>query len=183
MRPGSNMSRIATAEFQSTHPVWDATFKWINLPPYIDISIHASRMGCDTTRQHFKNHRQDFNPRIPYGMRPLDWTVGKRDESFQSTHPVWDATFAMADPDNTEGISIHASRMGCDPCRWLALGLAVDFNPRIPYGMRQSGMSDYIAEIIFQSTHPVWDATYPQFLSTYPQYISIHASRMGCDVR
>ena len=37
---------------------------------YQCISIHASRMGCDKTQQILGIRFSDFNPRIPYGMRP-----------------------------------------------------------------------------------------------------------------
>ena len=62
-------ARLAS-QFQSTHPVWDATIK-----PDLDftvgyVSIHAPRMGCDT------------------GRSSSSWLCWK----FQSTHPVWDAT-------------------------------------------------------------------------------------------
>ena len=56
-------------------------------------------------------------------------------------------------------ISIHASRMGCDPSQsrlWFSLS---NFNPRIPYGMRHVAWRD--ARLLVM--------------------ISIHASRMGCD--
>ena len=56
---------------------------------------------------------------------------------FQSTHPVWDATQAQ------------------DTQAWLD----ANFNPRIPYGMRQG-------HVLGVELQPV---------------ISIHASRMGCD--
>ena len=121
------------------------------------ISIHASRMGCDATSSP-ATRRNDFNPRIPYGMRHC--------EPFKSGK-VW------------------------------------YFNPRIPYGMRQLAACICVDPNRFQSTHPVWDATSNQqtmqfadiFQSTHPVWdathiaatecdvvlISIHASRMGCD--
>ena len=34
-------------QFQSTHPVWDATRQLVNVAVRCEISIHASRMGCD----------------------------------------------------------------------------------------------------------------------------------------
>ena len=99
--------------FQSTHPVWDATRANRTTGVLLEISIHASRMGCDhqpadchsragisihASRMGCDDQGQtklhqvaDFNPRIPYGMRP-------------------------AHPANTRP--------------------AIDFNPRIPYGMR-----------------------------------------------
>ena len=57
------------------------------------ISIHASRMGCDTGTMKTINGGNYFNPRIPYGMRPAASTAKDKDAH----------------------ISIHASRMGCDP--------------------------------------------------------------------
>ena len=35
--------------FQSTHPVWDATFARPSIRHALQISIHASRMGCDVS--------------------------------------------------------------------------------------------------------------------------------------
>ena len=85
-------------KFQSTHPVWDATRDHAAIPGITDISIHASRMGCDmwhnqlTFNQRISIHASRmgcdtrirnsrsvpgyFNPRIPYGMRPTcnTWT-------------------------------------------------------------------------------------------------------------
>ena len=37
-------------------------------------------------------HKSNFNPRIPYGMRPLHEAAKQILGAFQSTHPVWDAT-------------------------------------------------------------------------------------------
>ena len=56
---------------------------------------------------------------------------------FQSTHPVWDATIG----NNVSIIVI------------------IDFNPRIPYGMRRASRLPF----------------------RHQSKISIHASRMGCD--
>ena len=80
---------------------------------------------------------------------------------FQSTHPVWDATDVVVSSDLVHGISIHASRMGCDFILVeTALVNIVDFNPRIPYGMRHGDLAVGVGR----------------------GGISIHASRMGCDV-
>ena len=130
-----------------------------HIPPLLGvISIHASRMGCDP-RDLFSSSsvlnfnpripygmrlcadvrrlgRRDFNPRIPYGMRPHDGHSTVGGSIFQSTHPVWDATVRDVGAQPSGEISIHASRMGCDP------------------SVRPSGLRKR-----FQSTHPVWDAT------------------------
>ena len=107
--------RLTCLKFQSTHPVWDATR---GRPPdrtISDISIHASRMGCDLSSV------------------MTAWSS----ILFQSTHPVWDATCLVPMPDprsrnfnpripygmrrprharprSHTKISIHVSRMGCD---------------------------------------------------------------------
>ena len=122
--------------FQSTHPVWDATVRWTtssnrwtyfnpripygmrlalcgDLTDRLLISIHASRMGCDS-------------------VRSPSWRV----LAFQSTHPVWDATHLRQLGLAIPPISIHASRMGCDSTRTIRCVPWLNFNPRIPYGMR-----------------------------------------------
>ena len=100
--------------FQSTHPVWDATTPAPGPRVVLPVSIHASRMGCDRTLPGVADSPASFNPRIPYGMRPLiiqgvgrgngfnpriPYGMRRRRPSwsawpgrFQSTHPVWDAT-------------------------------------------------------------------------------------------
>ena len=60
--------------------------------------------------------------------------------------------------------------------------LLLNFNPRIPYGMRLVSRIYIIKQDLFQSTHPVWDATRSPRVGVHLAFISIHASRMGCDV-
>ena len=100
-----------------------------------------------------------FNPRIPYGMRRRANDTFARDLQFQSTHPVWDATTRQPSISAVSHISIHASRMGCDPDSRRRSNTCYHFNPRIPYGMRLGMTDDYDDSYLFQSTHPVWDAT------------------------
>ena len=159
MRRAAMRDYSAPSRFQSTHPVWDATGEMRKLERYGLISIHASRMGCDLTK---------------IGNLPANPT-------FQSTHPVWDATQGVRDFRGVVPISIHASRMGCDPgCEIRGSDLVIsihasrmgcdtlfllsswkvlDFNPRIPYGMRRVHVDEDCVLRRFQSTHPVWDAT------------------------
>ena len=195
-------ARIA-AQFQSTHPVWDATVALVIAVAQARISIHASRMGCDDRRNTMSLTTDDFNPRIPYGMRRVIRVNCLILILFQSTHPVWDATglgcvirrwivdfnpripYGMRPDGNVVGaqrcISIHASRMGCDPAScdgWSSRSISIHasrmgcdsyamiqhhpsshFNPRIPYGMRLNGYGAVVGVSGFQSTHPVWDAT------------------------
>ena len=111
-------------------------------------------------RPHPRGVAQDFNPRIPYGMRqPEEHT--KRHANI---------------------ISIHASRMGCDdsPARRMAAGR--NFNPRIPYGMRRSARSRCWCCVNFNPRIP-YGMRPDDCIPCFPPIISIHASRMGCDRR
>ena len=63
------LSESSSTEFQSTHPLRDATY------------------GMFTRQLNI-----DFNPRIPCGMRPRKTYPYEKTEKFQSTHPLRDAT-------------------------------------------------------------------------------------------
>ena len=123
-------------------------------------------------------------------MRQLRLVSGVTPARFQSTHPVWDATTGGTRYHMVCGISIHASRMGCDPCPRRPCASSEYFNPRIPYGMRPEGIEQMNeqnnisihasrmgcdttlpvrpATRPFQSTHPVWDATPDVVIKTDP---------------
>ena len=118
IRPVVKVRSYTLIVFQSTHPVWDATNTRHQIILLRHISIHASRMGCDTMRISPESTSFHFNPRIPYGMRHLPC--------------VCDIHCCK--------ISIHASRMGCDFLFRIAMPYVVYFNPRIPYGMRLATM-------------------------------------------
>ena len=151
------------ALFQSTHPVWGATWPFVR-PDLLQspdfnprtpcgvrrgrtlvylvfryISIHAPRVGCDL-KAYFS---------LPKDIR------------FQSTHPVWGATLALARWPTT-----HREFQSTHPV-WGATGCS---------------MCGFGIHLEFQSTHPVWGAT-----GNVPDGhllaldISIHAPRVGCD--
>ena len=151
-------ARIA-AQFQSTHPVWDATVALVIAVAQARISIHASRMGCDDRRNTMSLTTDDFNPRIPYGMRPASWTSSSTRSYFNPRIP-----YGMR----------HRTRRHRRQWKY--------FNPRIPYGMRRVIRVNCLILILFQSTHPVWDAT-PRhamagaaevFQSTHPVWDATH---------
>ncbi len=193
--------------FQSTHPVWGATdpIPWVYEMDCI--SIHAPRVGCDPMQQAQLQLFNDFNPRTPCGVRP--W-LGLQDDAqgrdfnprtpcgvrpaaiistprmpkqFQSTHPVWGATWEHQQMIDEMMISIHAPRVGCDGREDLEMlqksQISIhaprvgcdavyrpidkdhaDFNPRTPCGVRRPGdRGRPWGRRRFQSTHPVWGAT------------------------
>ena len=125
----------------------------------LTISIHASRMGCDTATRRCVGLFNNFNPRIPYGMRPRSRCRSSPCWTFQSTHPVWDATQRVR--LQRLGGEFQSTHPVWDATR-MRHGVNVPrpyFNPRIPYGMRQDAWGTKPIIYIFQSTHPVWDAT------------------------
>ena len=176
----------------------------VRLPPWQAISIHASRMGCDGKAGRRYTVSMYFNPRIPYGMRLVCGVRYSMPVIFQSTHPVWDATTRNPSSNQSQNISIHASRMGCDRlCHESLPGLQISIHAS-RMGCDTCALPLTASCKRFQSTHPVWDATrrapshaqYARFQSTHPVWdatiqadttpvnrgISIHASRMGCDI-
>ena len=196
---------MVLAEFQSTHPLRDATYgifkneeptaisihaplTGCDIHEYFansrieGISIHAPLTGCDITGHYWINEQRYFNPRTPYGMRHYRRKTYEELTQFQSTHPLRDATkwrpFRCENADN--------------------------FNPRTPYGMRLWVLPRSSLQLLFQSTHPLRDATmmirllniHKIFQSTHPlrdatcckprknvsELISIHAPLTGCDL-
>ena len=157
---GETSNKKSSPEFQSTHPVWDATI--------------ATKYQHTTTTC--------FNPRIPCGMRRHYYRYGGYDQRFQSTHPVWDATPHKRMARSSAHVSIHAPRAGCDEERLLVMTHLFSFNPRTPCGMRLFYECNNSFIIMFQSTHPVRDATPSSSKFQRLQPVSIHAPRAGCDV-
>ena len=145
-----------------------------------DVSIYAPRVGRDcsgvlgspaATRFNprapcgarlayvlFACHTFSFNPRAPCGARHC--TDGQRAQHrpFQSTRPVWGATYAFRQdtprhrfqstrpvwgatgrsptPLATHRVSIHAPHAGRDQCGCSPQWSGLSFNPRAPCGAR-----------------------------------------------
>ena len=145
--------------FQSTRPVWGATSYRHEMDDAAHISIHAPRVGRDDqdiSRSPLPGH---FNPRAPCGARRFLRTWRERNARFQSTRPVWGATFSSPRARANTKISIHAPRVGRDFV-----------------GLPSSRLSS-----TFQSTRPVWGATRANHPASKHYCISIHAPRVGRD--
>ena len=68
----------------------------------------------------------------------------------------------------TESISIHAARVGCD--QWLLVHSGsrnLDFNPRSPSGLRPFRIFVAVSPNLFQSTQPEWAATLLSYCYTH----------------
>ena len=135
-------------------------------------------MSCEVSdkSKNGSSKADHLNTRIPYGIRPVVKVRSYTLIVFQSTHPVWDATSSStARPDASahfnpripygmrpvlmklsapSSISIHASRMGCDPKSHHPLYSDSDFNPRIPYGMRPGLARQFSAACYFNPRIP-----------------------------
>ena len=170
------------------------------------ISIHASHAGCDSYTTKTLDYGDNFNPRIPCGMRRL-MKGGKHDyKRFQSTHPMRDATvdhcFLLLviyhfnpripcgmRPDvqvlrcHFDLISIHASHAGCDliVSHWQLHVLAISIHASHA-GCDLFIIEDISTKVEFQSTHPMRDATACMADLCCQSRISIHASHAGCDL-
>ena len=104
-----------TVGFQSTLPVWGATFPRYGRGGRISISIHAPRVGSDLERAlenlerrlisihaprvgsdsgrgTLTESQKNFNPRSPCGERRKALDRRRGASRFQSTLPVWGAT-------------------------------------------------------------------------------------------
>ena len=88
----------------------------------------------------------DFNPPIPCGMGPaIAGIMGNMDAI--SIHPSrvgWDVSLYRV--GSTDNISIHPSRVGWD---------------------KTADMAEFV-QLVFQSTHPVWDGTFEQMFYSVP---------------
>ena len=149
----------AYARFQSTLPVWGATFCLLEAAKAPSISIHAPRVGSDS----------------------IVWVQNEMEAAFQSTLPVWGATSLTEILPFLRVISIHAPRVGSDLVHVGLLLFCDYFNPRSPCGERHFERFQERDEQIFQSTLPVWGATRQSHHSPSRQTISIHAPRVGSD--
>ena len=122
--------------FLLTHPVWDVTSfsSCIYLPSII--STHTSRVGCDwrymtITGQlsHFYSHipcgmwpdngipnygGTNFYSHIPCGMWQCNFNSQQLVRQFLLTHPGWDVTIPKNQREQSQEISTHTSRVGCD---------------------------------------------------------------------
>ena len=125
-----------------------------------NISIHAPRVGSDRAGLEFARWIRDFNPRSPCGERLKSAVAGLRTvhfnprspcgerpatptpepscSIFQSTLPVWGATWIAQNANRMGKISIHAPRVGSDQLRERSNHTHRHFNPRSPCGERRN---------------------------------------------
>ena len=101
-------------KFLSTPPAWGATISAEEFNDAIMISIHAPRMGSDSSPDPVDLPHSHFYPRPPHGERQLSDEIAQAILKFLSTPPAWGATKSLRQTGTAYGISIHAPRMGSD---------------------------------------------------------------------
>ena len=170
--------------FQSTRPIRGAT---VHFPPTKiaakRISIHAPHTGRDCDSLLRSPSPCNFNPRAPYGARPVGFIrIFVHDRLFQSTRPIRGATNAQTLREFSAEISIHAPHTGRDHQR-RADSLRTPISIHAPHTGRDCGPGDdKLCVSAFQSTRPIRGATSSADSSAHtPQRISIHAPHTGRD--
>ena len=145
--------------FNPRSPCGERLLQYMQLALTLAISIHAPRVGSDRLPTTGCSCWHYFNPRSPCGERQGGAMGETARCQFQSTLPVWGATFGIWPISNSSCISIHAPRVGSDcHCHfnhlksqtisihaprvgsddWARDGKLVhpNFNPRSPCGER-----------------------------------------------
>ena len=138
---GARQTRIEFAsdniKFQSTRPVWGATYRGDQPVLYREFQSTRPVWGATGAGEEIHRHGSNFNPRAPCGARRPNSNFCGCDSGFQSTRPVWGATrknanknanenyfnprapcgarlLTMYGDEQREAISIHAPRVGRD---------------------------------------------------------------------
>ena len=133
-RPSASM---VFSIFQSTLPVWGATLSCVSY--LVALKFQSTLPVWGATHGGFLSGRcfTYFNPRSPYGERRFSMPNTTASLKFQSTLPVWGATLSPRGVRPNWDISIHAPRMGSDDFVEHIVTRLGHFNPRSPYGERQ----------------------------------------------
>ena len=147
----------------------------------LKISIHAPLAGCDPGVHRMAARPENFNPRTPCGVRPLQDVPVYAANVFQSTHPLRGATKRLQNLASAWQISIHAPLAGCDVIAAKNTHNITNFNPRTPCGVRRRRKYPRCRRVQFQSTHPLRGATPHEAQRRRAHDISIHAPLAGCD--
>ena len=138
-------------------------------------------MGCDFRTISACFGGTNFNPRTPYGVRHGNAVRHCFFCRFQSTHPVWGATSTNTTTATTAAFQSTHPVWGATLCASIPCTVAENFNPRTPYGVRQT-MWDFLEKGgHFNPRTPYGVRRKVVHRPRNRTVISIHAPRMGCD--
>ena len=128
-------------------------------PLYIDVDLSAERINREVLNLAVGVTQPNFNPRSPCGERQPSTMLSIPAATFQSTLPVWGATY----------------------CQTATCGRLV-FQSTLPVWGATSFVQVFFCNTWqFQSTLPVWGATQIKSKCSRFILISIHAPRVGSD--
>ena len=181
-RPCRRHAQVGAKIFQSTRPVWGATWRAGRTTVRYGISIHAPRVGRDAPGKDGAKGDPDFNPRAPCGARRDIHPPCGRGYSISIHAPRVGRDICGRIQSNVTGISIHAPRVGRDTAAAPRSARPANFNPRAPCGARPPRYFMREDGSVFQSTRPVWGATASVSPANHRLKISIHAPRVGRDL-
>jgi hypothetical protein len=189
------------ARFQSTLPVWGATY--FDFAGLTIVSGFNPRSPCGERRHIARTIRLERGVSI-HAPRVGSDATGAQLPHAESTLPVWGATHSEGEEYNLAPVSIHAPRVGSDANVARCKHCRGAFQSTLPvWGATEEVRSLSMAWSAFQSTLPVWGATgsagapisLAAFQSTLPVWgatgigcvlrgsriVSIHAPRVGSD--
>ena len=146
-------------EFQSAHPVRGAT-----ITPSMFTLVSAY-----------------FNPRAPCGARQTRIEFASDNIKFQSTRPVWGATYRGDQPVLYREFQSTRPVWGATKAEIEYLTSEIFQSTRPVWGATVL-VCPTMLESLFQSTRPVWGATTNGVNLCMTSKISIHAPRVGRDV-
>ena len=156
------ISIACTGLFQSTLPVWGATYTfWCGL-----------------------SNTWDFNPRSPCGERhgPMSMPFWPS-RNFNPRSPCGERLLALDHDGLAVEISIHAPRVGSDCTYHSSAATGGNFNPRSPcgerHGHRRIGRR---ASAYFNPRSPCGERRHLRIWFGWLEFISIHAPRVGSDL-
>ena len=167
--------------FQSTLPVGGATIEGTAIRVILGFQSTLPVGGATCLPLMLVEVSDNFNPRSPWGERPIFSASPLGTFLFQSTLPVGGATGGTVKRHEGCNISIHAPRGGSDIARYCNIFNELHFNPRSPWGSDPLRKLRSVPPLQFQSTLPVGGATARKNDVLIGTFISIHAPRGGSD--
>ena len=123
--------------FQSTLPVWGATMTREEAIKWLEISIHAPRVGSDYDAGRSDQVVGNFNPRSPCGERRADSQRSKNSENFNPRSPCGERPGPCGPGTSTKSFQSTLPVWGATSCASLPMANAFYFNPRSPCGERR----------------------------------------------
>ena len=151
-------TKSTNSPFQSTRPMRGATSPRYKRSDDHPVSIHAPHAGRDRCG-YVRRRRCHVSIHAPHAGRDQEYAARSQTTEFQSTRPVWGATFLVLCGVEDVHVSIHAPRVGRDTPMMTSFSPRKGFNPRAPCGARRRMQQCSTSTMTFQSTRPVWGAT------------------------